>query len=90
VPVATRFTPSRLLSLQLLITLAGALLLVGGGHRSPTGATAASALYGLGMSSIFPIAMTLPGDLGMVLDVSKWRWHVGPFARQCLPAESSW
>jgi MFS family permease len=82
VPLALKLKPSRFLFLQLGITLGSALLFLGvdggrgggrgeGGHASLLGMTLASALYGLGMSSIFPLMMTLPGEMNLHLDMKS-------------------
>lgn len=70
VPLALRLKPSRLLVLQLATTGLGALLLtLGGKLLSLPGFAAASAIYGLGMSAIFPCMMSLPAEIGLFLDM---------------------
>lgn len=70
VPLALRLKPSRLLVLQLATTGLGALLLtLDGKLLSLPGVAAASAIYGLGMSAIFPCMMSLPAEIGLFLDM---------------------
>lgn len=69
--VAVVLSPRPFLLLQLLLTVCGSLLYLLLGSRSLLLSTATSVLFGLGLSSIFPLMMTLPGALGLRLDM-QW------------------
>jgi len=71
VPLALHLTPPRFLILQLSITTLGVLLLLTLGPSTLWGASLASAVFGLGMSSIFPSMMLLPETLGFTLDMKS-------------------
>ena len=96
VPLALKLRPSKFLFLQLGITLLSALLLIGmeveGGREggravTVTGVTVGVALYGLGMSSIFPLMMTLPGEMNLHLDMkSTSHFLIGKFENEFLPS----
>jgi len=71
VPLALHLPPPRFLLLQLSITTLGVVLLLTVGPSTLWGASLASALFGLGMSSIFPSMMLLPETLGFKLDMKS-------------------
>lgn len=62
--------PSVSLRLQLSISLAGALTFLGLGATSFKGAAIAAAVFGYGMSSIYPLGMSWPGEAGFSMDTA--------------------
>lgn len=70
VGLAALLTPPRLLLGQMcLLSLGAVLLSTALPSRSLPAANAAGAVFGLGMSSVFPTMLSLPGALGYKLDV---------------------
>jgi len=68
VPLATKVKAVRHLKLQLNLSLVGAVVFLCLGHYSLAWASSSAALLGLGLSSIFPIMMTLPAQLNIEVD----------------------
>jgi MFS family permease len=69
VPLALCWTTSWSLLVQLVVCLTGCVFFMAWGYSSMWALVGASVVYGLGMSSIFPLVMSLPGELGFLLDL---------------------
>lgn len=66
--LAVYFTPTLMMRVQLAISLVGAMLVVTIASTTLTNVMICSAIFGLGLSSIYPLAMTLVNDWGYVVD----------------------
>lgn len=62
--------PSVSLRLQLFISFAGALTFLAVGAASFQGAAVSAAMFGYGMSSIYPLGMSWPGEAGFSMDTA--------------------
>ena len=68
IPLAIKFSTTSMLRAQLFLAVIGAVLTATIADRSYSLVCAASAVFGYALSSIFPLAMTLVLDYGLVMD----------------------
>lgn len=68
-PLAVYLRAATLIKLQLTLSLAAALTFLFTGHTSLPIASTSAALLGLGLSSLFPLMLTLPAELNFLVDL---------------------
>lgn len=67
IPLAVVMTATTMLRIQLVLSLAGCILVVTIAKHTYIQACIASAIYGYALSSIFPLAMTISADYGFTM-----------------------